>query len=1386
MNTLNKISRITVLVSLALLALSNTDVHAQTSVSGNQTGVWRKAGSPYLVVGSVTVPSGDSLRIEPGVVVNVEQANFAITVRGTLNAIGTAADSILITSNKPTKAGGQWDGIEFLGGRGTLDYCVIEAAGSNNSTADRSGIRIEGSSSAVSISHSVIRKIINTSNRVSYGLWIRNSSSATVMETRIEEVETDGIRVELNAAAIVTACEIRNNGNDGLEFSTSGSSVEVSSVTATNIHNNAGYGVRVNSSGKSPEIRGNVISGNGIAGLGISGTIDQNMAWEMNTDLIGATTLSAGRTLTIAPGVVVEGIGSTIGLTIQGNLMAVGSVADSIVFTSDDAIKAGGQWRGITISGQGTFDYCVIEAAGDQATGTGSAITTSGAASLTLRRSTIYKISNTASGRVAHGFWLSSANSVGALADVRINEVQADGFRQESSTSANLTAVSIFSCGGNGIFTDGTLSRVRNSRVIGNNRGIHIARGAPNLGTLTDPGFNAIYNNADYQLYNATTNTILAQNNFWSATDSATIDARVFDDEENTQTGTTGILIFSPWLNQEPSPEPLPPVAEAGPNQTVGENVVVTLDGRTSRDPENAPLTFAWTQTAGPAVTLNNPNNAVTTFTTPTVFLNQTLTFRLQVSDGMLADMDLVTVTVLNNINESPVAHAGPDQTVAAGVLVTLDGTGSSDPNNQTLTFQWTQISGVAVTLNNPAMAQPTFIAPSIVTGVVLGFQLQVSDGALAARDTVTITVLDRPTLVTFNLDMRPLQRLGLFRPEKGMRPLVNFFGSNVQQNALLSDSNADSVWSAPVLQPGGATARYAFALDPNGDGLNPSGEWVFELDSLANNVRSLVVPTGRDTVLSAVLFDNVPSQAIAPNYAALVTRNFRPGDSPATVFDEPSEQSFVTLDFSTLNKGAVVAIRRYGTGPGGDLPSGIAVLAKNVYWGIEASPTAANFSARLIINYDPLNGIVDPNALRLLRRNSPQAQWQVVATELNALAKTLTATNVSSIGEWTLGSNSTVNPLEPQPPGLVSKPNPPDGEAQVFEKPRLSWLAAAAGRSYDLFLWPDTGKSPATPTAANLTGPSFQIVNALPFGAKFKWQVIAKNIDGATASLVWSFTVQTLTDLQVTAVNVPNEAFSGQSIEVSWVVTNNSTAPTDAARWFDQVYLSANPVFNSATATSLGQFENVAFLPAGEGYTNTKQFTLPQGIIGNYYIFVATDVTKRQRESNDNNNITRSPQPIKINLTPPPDLQVTRILSPDNAFSGNRIDFSYTVTNKGPGTTGMFEWFDAIFFSKDLVLNANAQQLGSGVRHVGVLDPDSSYTIRTNVIIPKGAQGPSYLFVATDVTNQVFEFALEPNNVGRDSIHITLTPPPDLVVKSVTIAASAASGDSLTVDWTV
>ena len=102
--------------------------------------------------------------------------------------------------------------------------------------------------------------------------------------------------------------------------------------------------------------------------------------------------------------------------------------------------------------------------------------------------------------------------------------------------------------------------------------------------------------------------------------------------------------------------------------------------------------------------------------------------------------------------NTAPTAVVGPNQDAARGVAITLDGSASSDPENDTLTYTWTQTTGPDVTGGTGMLTgvAPKFNAPSDVS--TLKFELKVSDGNLedSAADSVQINVMENPDEAIF------------------------------------------------------------------------------------------------------------------------------------------------------------------------------------------------------------------------------------------------------------------------------------------------------------------------------------------------------------------------------------------------------------------------------------------------------------------------------------------------------------------------------------------------------------------------------------------------------------------------------------------------------------
>ena len=117
---------------------------------------------------------------------------------------------------------------------------------------------------------------------------------------------------------------------------------------------------------------------------------------------------------------------------------------------------------------------------------------------------------------------------------------------------------------------------------------------------------------------------------------------------------------------------------------------------------------------------------------------------------------DVAVVESRAGTNQAPVANAGADRSAGSGQRIELDASGSSD-DHALGSSSWTQVAGPTVTLS-PGSTQlnATFAAPIVATDTVLTFALTVTDdeGATSAPDTVDITVVPVPPIVTISGDV--------------------------------------------------------------------------------------------------------------------------------------------------------------------------------------------------------------------------------------------------------------------------------------------------------------------------------------------------------------------------------------------------------------------------------------------------------------------------------------------------------------------------------------------------------------------------------------------------------------------------------------------------------
>ena len=182
-----------------------------------------------------------------------------------------------------------------------------------------------------------------------------------------------------------------------------------------------------------------------------------------------------------------------------------------------------------------------------------------------------------------------------------------------------------------------------------------------------------------------------------------------------------------------------PPVANAGDDILVSTAGAVTLDGSQSHDAEGE-VSYLWEQIGEPTIAISNANSALATITIEDDGSNNVYSFKLTVTDGDGAKAyDTVKVTTqFGPLPENRPPHAdisGPSE-AEAREKITLDASGSSDPDGDSLEYAWSS-DDVAVNANE---SSANFIAPEFSQDTRISVSVTVSDGS--ASDTESFTIL--------------------------------------------------------------------------------------------------------------------------------------------------------------------------------------------------------------------------------------------------------------------------------------------------------------------------------------------------------------------------------------------------------------------------------------------------------------------------------------------------------------------------------------------------------------------------------------------------------------------------------------------------------------------
>lgn len=528
--------------------------HADTSITSNITATttWNTAGGVYIIENSISINSGVTLTIDPGVIVKFKSSK-SLTVNGTLDAQGTSIANIYFTSIKDDTIGGDTNDDDDATTPAASNWKYIQIKSTGDATLAYADIRYGGYATGGNLNVAGGDLTISDSKIATSSVNGIYQSSGTTTATSIDlSYQTYGVWFSGGVLSIDSS-NIHNDTYGVYSPAWSGTLT----ITNTDFVDNT-YAVKITPKTLSFIHSGNTASGGTYNGLYMTGAISSDQTWTYDTIpyIVYAVAVTSGKTLTIDPGAVVKFAAGGY-INVSGTLDAQGTSTANIYFTSfkdDDAdghdtngsaaTPAAGNWKYIKINstGDATITHAIVRYGGyvsyGSIHGNGGDLTISDSKVATSSTYGIRQASGTITAKTVdiygstYGFYQTGGYSfiyasstihdntngiyvTGGVSISKGNEIYDNTNYGIYVASNDAVEIDVSDIHGNtyGIYVGSGIPKIVSSNIHNNSYGVYNNSGDSSVGS------NAIYDNTTYGVFNNSGSSIYGTYNYWGASD---------------------------------------------------------------------------------------------------------------------------------------------------------------------------------------------------------------------------------------------------------------------------------------------------------------------------------------------------------------------------------------------------------------------------------------------------------------------------------------------------------------------------------------------------------------------------------------------------------------------------------------------------------------------------------------------------------------------------------------------------------------------------------------------------------------------------------------------------------------------------------------------------